>query len=103
MTTVDPRRTLPPPELGPMLRDARERAGLGLREAARRAGIQHGYPRDPEGACRSPSSAVAAALASNLGLDESERAQLAEAALDGIGYARAGLVRVLEPGRRRTG
>jgi transcriptional regulator with XRE-family HTH domain len=103
MAAVDQARRLPPPELGPMLSDARERAGLGLREAARRAGIRHGYLRDLEGARRTPSSAVAAALADVLGLGESERARLTEAALDGIGYARPGRVRVLEPGRPRVG
>jgi transcriptional regulator with XRE-family HTH domain len=91
-------RRVPPPELGPLLRERRLAAGLGLRECARRVGIAPGYLGDLESSRSCPSAAVAAALAAVLGLDEAARGLLDSAAVPEVGYAKPGRVRVLTPG-----
>lgn len=78
-------RRIPPAELGPMLRAARERAGLGLREAARRAGVSQGYLWLLEASRRAPSAAVAQVLAEVLTLTTEEREQLLAAAVNDAG------------------
>lgn len=80
-------RVAPPPELGPMLKAARLRASLGLREAARRAGISHSYLLRLEAAERSPSTGVVEDLAASLRLSEDERGRLADAAVKDVGRA----------------
>lgn len=72
---VRERRT-PPPGFGPMLRAARKRVGLGVRETARRAGLSAGYLVNLERGDRSPSRSVAQRLADTLDMDEAERAAL---------------------------
>lgn len=74
-------RQVPPPELGPALKAARVRAGLGLRQAARAAGITHAYLRDLETGQRCPSSAVVAELLRVLPLENEEAAVLVAAGL----------------------
>lgn len=61
-------RRTPPKALGPLLRAARERAGLSQSEAARRAGIGQGYVWLLEAGQRAPSMAVAELLADVLAL-----------------------------------
>jgi transcriptional regulator with XRE-family HTH domain len=68
-----------------MLRTARERAGLGVREAARQAGLSPGYVAHLEAGDRCPSRTVAARLAAVLELDDEERAQLCAAAITDAG------------------
>lgn len=60
-----PRHTLGP-GLGAELRAARLRAGLGLREAARRVGIAHSFLVGLEQGARAPGGRTAAALAETL-------------------------------------
>lgn len=84
MTMIRQRRT-PPAELGPMLRAARERAGLGLRQAARRAGLSPGHVVHLEVGSRCPSRSVAEQLAAVLELDDDEQAQLYAAAVRDAG------------------
>lgn len=79
------RRHLPPPGLGPVLRDARTRSGLSIRETARRAGISYGYLGMLETGRRCPSLSVADALDAALGLEDTEWAVLDAAALPGVG------------------
>ena len=100
MTQTEPpvRRALPA-EIGAMLRARRLALGLGLREAARRAGIRHGYLTMLETGARCPSAAVAGSVADVLELTETERKTLLAAALADIGYSRPGRVRVLGPRR----
>ncbi|WPO69927.1 helix-turn-helix transcriptional regulator [Streptomyces sp. KN37] len=78
-------RRTPPDGLGSMLRAARERAGLGLRHAARRADLSGGYMAHLEEGSRCPSRTVAARLADVLELDDDERAQLYAAAVTDAG------------------
>lgn len=85
--TVQQVRRVPPPELGPMLRAARARAGLGLREAARRAGVSHPYLLRLEACTRCPSTGVVSGLIEALCLTEDERRRLAESAVDDVGRA----------------
>ncbi len=80
-----PPRRIPPPELGPLLRAARLRAGLGLRETARRVEISHPYLLRLESGERCPSQAIADALAEVLDLPAAEAAILAGAAVSGAG------------------
>lgn len=87
-------RRTPPAELGPMLRLARERAGIGLRNLARQAGINPGYVTHLEAGRRCPSVAVAQRLAELLPLADDERTQLYAASVDDAGRS--------HPGRRRT-
>ncbi|MFC5670830.1 helix-turn-helix domain-containing protein [Streptomyces incanus] len=68
-----------------MLRAARERAGLGQREAARRTGLTHGYLWLLENGQRTPSMAVAELLADALALTLEECKQLYAAAVDDAG------------------
>ncbi|MFF7158118.1 helix-turn-helix domain-containing protein [Streptomyces sp. NPDC008139] len=84
MTTIRTRRT-PPVALGPMLANARLRARLRLREAARLIGIGHQYLLRLETGQRVPSRSVAEAVADVLRLDDDERAQLLAAALEDAG------------------
>lgn len=91
MVEIRQRRT-PPAGLGPMLRAARERAGLGQREAARRAGLSPGYVRHLEDGSRCPSRTVAEQLATTLGLDDGEQAQLYAAAVTDAGRDHPGRV-----------
>jgi transcriptional regulator with XRE-family HTH domain len=85
MTAPGRVRRAMPPETAAMLRTARLRAGLGLREAARRAGISHGHMAALEGAARCPSTVTASALAQALALTDAECEQLAAAAVDDAG------------------
>lgn len=84
MMEIRQRRT-PPEGLGPMLRAAREGAGLGVREAARRAGLSSGYVAHLEAGDRCPSRTIAARLAAVLELDDDEQAQLYAAAVTDAG------------------
>jgi transcriptional regulator with XRE-family HTH domain len=59
-----------------MLRQARQRCGLGQREAGRLAGLSQGYLSHLEHGTRTPSRAVAEALAAVLPLSPAERHQL---------------------------
>jgi DNA-binding XRE family transcriptional regulator len=95
--TTEHVRRVPPAELGPMLRAARVRAGLGLREAAREVGISHGHVRGIEAGRYCPSVAVAEVLADVLGLDDAARALLMSCAVPEVGYSKPGRVRVLSP------
>ncbi|MEV4043137.1 helix-turn-helix transcriptional regulator [Streptomyces sp. NPDC049744] len=61
-------RRTPPQALGPLLRDARERAGLSQRETSRRTGIVQSYLWRLESGQRCPSMAVAERLADALQL-----------------------------------
>lgn len=81
-------RRTPPAGVGVMLRAARERAGLGVREAARRAGISHPYLIGLERGTRCPSSAVADVLAAVLSLGPDDRTLLASAAVHDAGRSR---------------
>ncbi|MEY9894263.1 DNA-binding XRE family transcriptional regulator [Catenulispora sp. MAP5-51] len=65
-------RRVPPPELGPMLKAARARAGLGLREAAHSVGITHSYLIALERGARSPSIEIASRLTEVLQLSGEE-------------------------------
>lgn len=78
-------RRVPPAGFGPMLRTARERAGLGQREAARDLGLSAGYMAHLEAGERCPSATVADRIADLLGLDQAEREQLLAAAVDDAG------------------
>jgi transcriptional regulator with XRE-family HTH domain len=71
--------------MGPMLEHARLRAGLGLREAARLAGISHAHLLRMETGQRTPSETVAGVLAELLRLDDSERARLDAVAVADVG------------------
>ncbi|WP_269857946.1 helix-turn-helix domain-containing protein [Streptomyces sp. RPT161] len=95
MDPISRKRHTPPPELGPLLAAARQRSGLGLRETARRAGLNHQYLQRLETGQRVPSMSVAKVLAEVLALDEAERAVLLAAALPDAGRD--------YPGRRRPG
>src|SRR3977135_2863418 len=78
-------RRTPPSDLGPMLRCARVRSGLGLRDTARRIGISHGYLFALESGERCPSSTIAAALTAILGLAVDQAAILSSAAVTDAG------------------
>ncbi|GAA2034572.1 hypothetical protein GCM10009839_38880 [Catenulispora yoronensis] len=80
-------RRLPPPELGPMLKMARVRVGLGVREAARRAGLSHSYLLRLESGQRCPSVAVVEGLTGALRLSDDEQFRLAESAVADAGRA----------------
>ena len=84
MSLIRERRT-PPEDLGPMLRAARVRTGIGQREAGRRAGVSQGYLWLLEAGQRVPSTAVAEVLEEVLALTVEERAQLRAAAVDDAG------------------
>lgn len=78
-------RRTPPERLAGVLRAARLRADLGLREAARSIGITSGYLAALEGGHRCPSRSVADLLATVLNLDDSERGVLFSAAVTDAG------------------
>lgn len=78
------RRELPP-QVGALLREARLRAGLGLRETARLAGISHNHLVALEGATRCPSTAVAVTLAEVLDLPLGQRQLLLRCAAPDTG------------------
>lgn len=84
LPAVRERRT-PPPSLGRMLRQARTRRGVGQREAGRLAGLSQGYLSHLEHGTRTPSMAVAEALADVLDLTRAERQQLYAAAVTDAG------------------
>jgi cytoskeletal protein RodZ len=84
MVMIRVRRT-PPEGLGSMLRTARERTGMGLRQAARRTDLSPGYMAHLEAGDRCPSRTVAARLAVVLELDDDEQAQLYAAAVTDAG------------------
>jgi DNA-binding XRE family transcriptional regulator len=84
MVMIRVRRT-PPEGLGCMLRTARERAGMGQRQAARKADLSPGYMAHLEAGDRCPSQTVAARLATVLELDDGEQAQLYAAAVTDAG------------------
>lgn len=64
------------PQIGAELRAARQRRGLGLREAAYRADIAQSYLHALEHGTRAPSGRVAAALAEVLALEAETTAAL---------------------------
>lgn len=70
-------RHQPDPALGPMLKTARARAELGMREAARRVGIAPSYLCELESGTRCPSVTVGTQLFQVLGLNEEEGRVLA--------------------------
>jgi transcriptional regulator with XRE-family HTH domain len=78
-------RRTPPQALGPLLRAARERAGLSQSETARRAGIGQGYVWLLEAGQRTPSTKVAELLADVLQLRLGECRQLFAIAVDDAG------------------
>lgn len=84
MTGIRMRRT-PPADVGPMLKAARVRADLGLRETARAAQISHPTLYDLERGKSCPSRTVASALAAVLELTDEERVVLDRAAVDDAG------------------
>lgn len=79
------RRHCPPANFGPTLRAGRARRGLGLREAARLAGLQPGYLTMLEQGKRSPSQSVAELLVTTLRLTGSDAAVVIAAAVPGVG------------------
>lgn len=83
-TTIRYRREAPP-DLGPMLRAARERAGLRQSEAARLAGIGQPHLSHVEAGRRVPSATVARTLADVLRLEGDDRARLLAVAVDDAG------------------
>lgn len=85
MAIETPVRHEPPPELGPLLRSVRIRSGLGLRAAARAAGVSHVYWLNMEAGKRCPSSAVVAELLQVLPFTEKEAAVLSAAGLENRG------------------
>lgn len=71
-----------------MLTRARTRQGLGQREACRLAGVSQGYLSHLEHGTRTPSRAVAEALATVLGLSLTECAELYGVAVTDAGRCR---------------
>ncbi len=69
------RHTLPA-DLAAALKEARRRRGLGLRAAARRIGIGHGYLHALEDGSRCPSVSVAESLIETIRLDPHEAMRL---------------------------
>lgn len=74
-----------PADVGPMLRAARERAGLKVTEAAFLAGVSRPQLSNCEAGRRLPSAVVARALADVLCLDDADRARLMAVAVDDAG------------------
>lgn len=74
-----------PTDLAAALRAARHERGLGLREAARKAGISPGYFHMIEHGDRCPSRAVADDLIVALGLDRAVAAWLLDVARPNAG------------------
>lgn len=83
--TQHPGRHYPPPNFGPTLTAGRQRARLGLREAARAAGISAGYWCLLEQGERSPSESVAELLIHTLHLPWPEARIVRAAAVPGAG------------------
>ena len=85
--TYEPRpgRHQPPPDFGPTLTAARNRAGLGLRAAARAAGISPGYLCLLEQGRRSPSETTAEALIDALNATGQDAQSIRDAAIPGTG------------------
>ncbi|MFJ9903952.1 helix-turn-helix domain-containing protein [Streptomyces sp. NPDC101152] len=79
-------RRTPPEGVGPMLRRARDRAGLSQSELAVRVGVRRPYINKLEHSARCPSLLVAQALADVLALDEDETAVLYGCAVDDAGH-----------------
>ncbi|MEU6703869.1 helix-turn-helix domain-containing protein [Streptomyces wuyuanensis] len=71
-----------------MLRQARLRAGLGFRQAARLAGISHSHLNWLETGRRCPSASTAEQLATALRLTAEEREALSAASVRGAGRDR---------------
>jgi len=84
-TAVVRQRRIPPPTLGPVLIAARARAGYGVRQCARLAGISHPYLLRLESGERVPSRMVAELLADVLALEPDERAVLMAASVADVG------------------
>lgn len=88
-------RHLLPGPLGAALRAARVRHGWGLRPAARNVGISASYLCQLELGQRCPSTAVALALISALGLEDDVAGQLLDVARPASGrswYAAPGVI-----------
>lgn len=100
MTVEAPVRQAPPADLGALLRSVRIRTGVGLRAAARTAGISHGYLRDLETGKRCPSVAIVAELLRVLPFTDEEAAILTAAGLPDRG--RSHPLRNRKPGPRGT-
>jgi transcriptional regulator with XRE-family HTH domain len=73
---MEPERRTMPADVGRTLQDARLRAGLRLREAARVVGISHSHLFRLEACMRVPSLTVAIMLADTLALTDAERTRL---------------------------
>lgn len=85
MTVIRERR-IPPESLGPILRAARDRAGLSQSAVATAAGVRRAYITKLEDSARCPSVAVAQALCAVLALDGAEAALLLGCAVDDAGH-----------------
>lgn len=88
-------RRVPPPELGPAIRGARLRQGLGLRQAASAARVSHVMWIYMESGRRCPSAETARRIRSILDLTAEE-----SAVLDAATVADAGRSHVLARGGR---
>ncbi|MGW3024510.1 helix-turn-helix domain-containing protein [Streptomyces sp. NPDC001221] len=84
MSLIRERRT-PPEGLGPMLRQARERAGLSQSATAAAVDVRRAYINKLEHSARCPSQVVAMALCDVLALDDDEAALLLGCAVDDAG------------------
>lgn len=80
-----PGRHLPPADFGPTLTAARNRAGLGLRQAARKAGVSPGYWCLLEQGKRSPSETTAEALIDALNATGRAARSIRDAAIPDVG------------------
>ncbi|MFC9637128.1 helix-turn-helix transcriptional regulator [Streptomyces mirabilis] len=78
-------RRIPPEGLGPMLRRARDRAGLAQSAVALAVGVQRAFINKLEHSERCPSLLVATALCEVLALDEDEAAVVLGCAVDDAG------------------
>lgn len=90
MRTPPPRptrrhRTIPPAEVGPILRAARQRAGLSLRGLARRAGVSFGYISELEHGVKACSRSVAEDLIAALGITGDDAARIRGSAVTDAG------------------
>ncbi|MCA1185067.1 MULTISPECIES: helix-turn-helix transcriptional regulator [unclassified Saccharopolyspora] len=79
--------------LGAELRKAREDAGIGVRELARRLDVAHAWVTRTEAGTRTASPEDVGAAAAALGLSAAERERIADIAREGDGpnYLRAGI------------
>lgn len=78
-------RRYPPAEFGDALRRGRAERGLGLRAAARAAGLSPGYLSLLEHGHRSPSESVAEVLVDTLRLTGDDAETVLSAAIPGVG------------------